>query len=94
MPCFYLRNQASIALFKIDPVTRGPVAELVPSLNLSKHIKETLGANVYTVQNIYEDDANLNNAESSLISGKTKKTPSRTESTAKRETTTDQSNFG
>lgn len=41
MPCFYLRNQASIALFKIDSANGGtPVAELIPSLNLAKVIKE------------------------------------------------------
>ena len=79
MPCFYIRNQASIALFKIDPVSRSPIAELVPSLNLAKLIKETLSANCYTVQNIYEDDDELNKAESDLISGKTKKTPNQSE---------------
>ena len=40
MPCFYLRNQALIALFKIDE-SGSPVAELIPSLNMEKAIKES-----------------------------------------------------
>ena len=72
MPCFYLRNEASIALFRIDAETHAPIAELIPSHNLEKLIKESLGANVYTVQKIYEDDENLNNQESDLIAGKTR----------------------
>jgi len=40
MPCFYVRNQAMVALFKIDSQTRVPKAELVPSLNLSKLLKD------------------------------------------------------
>ena len=66
MPCFYLRNQASIALFKIDSQTGVPVAELIPSLNLAKAIKEKSNLS-YSVINIFEEDENL---ESDLISGK------------------------
>jgi len=40
MPCFYLRNQASIALFKIDE-NGVPLAELIPSINMVKAIKES-----------------------------------------------------
>ena len=40
MPCFYLRNQSSIALFKIDESGQ-PVAELIPSFNLIKVIKQS-----------------------------------------------------
>lgn len=55
MPCFYLRNQANIALFKLDPETGAPMAELLPSLNLLKILKEKANLN-YTVEKIYEDD--------------------------------------
>lgn len=74
MPCFYVRNQASIALFKIDAATCQPVAELIPSLNLAKLIKESLGPSMYTVLNIYEDDDNVDGAESDLITGRSRKT--------------------
>ena len=76
MPCFYLRNEASIALFKIDAETNAPVAELIPSHNLEKMIKETMSSNAYIVRKIYEDDDHLkNNGESDLIAGvKTRKT--------------------
>ena len=57
MPCFYLRNESSIALFKIDAETHSPVAELIPSHNLEKLLKDALSANVYTVHKIYEEDA-------------------------------------
>jgi hypothetical protein len=40
MPCFYLRNQALIALFKIDE-NGSPMVELIPSLNMEKVIKES-----------------------------------------------------
>ena len=66
MPCFYLRNQASIALFKIDGKTGVPVAELIPSLNLAKTIKAKSNLS-YSVVNIFEEDENL---ESEMISGK------------------------
>ena len=58
MPCFYLRNESSIALFRIDSETQAPIAELIPSHNLEKLIKDTLGANVYTIHKIYEDEEN------------------------------------
>ena len=56
MPCFYLRNQATIALFKIDPQTAEPKADLVPSLALAKLMKERSSNLNYTVQNIYEEE--------------------------------------
>ena len=67
MPCFYLRNESSIALFKIDAETHSPIAELIPSHNLEKQIKDTLSANVYTVHKIYEDDNEDNAAESRKV---------------------------
>jgi hypothetical protein len=66
MPCFYLRNQANIALFKLDSETGAPIAELIPSPNLLKTLKEKANLN-YSVEKIYEDDQKL---ESDLISGK------------------------
>ena len=62
MPCFYVRSKENIALFKIDPETRTPVAELIPSLNLAKLVKESMGPGVYTIQNIYDDEEDANNA--------------------------------
>lgn len=39
MPCFYIRSNSFIALFKIED--KQIVAELVPSANLLKEIKES-----------------------------------------------------
>ena len=55
MPCFYLRNQATIALFRMDGTTGEPLAEVVPSLPLSKLIKDKSSLR-YSVQNIYDEE--------------------------------------
>ena len=58
MPCFYLRNQASIALFKLDAKTGTPVAELIPSMAMTKTIKEKANLQ-FSVTNIYEEDEDM-----------------------------------
>lgn len=52
MPCFYVRSNSFIAVFRIEEGQ--VVAELIPSVNLLKEVKDRGIA--FTMRSIYEDE--------------------------------------